>query len=168
MTVDFTRPANMGPVVGWMYDFWVSKFLGDRRPSKNAMDPVEIASADPSILRHICLYDIERQPYRFRYRLVGGAIPDAGGLARVGHYIDEIDRTGQVGPALIRVCETGAPWYKIGPALIAHLTHIIAVESLVVPLNGEEDRIDYLLSCTVYHWEQGYTPSRSFAFTKGV
>jgi hypothetical protein len=168
MTIDFERPPNMGPIVEWMYDFWRSKFHGDRRPSKNQMDPVEIAATNPTILRHICLYDVERQPFRFRYRLIGGAIPDAGGLARVGNYMDEVDQSGRVDVEFGKIRDTGAPWHKIGPALILHRTQITTVESLVVPLNGAQDRIDYLLSCSVYQWEDGYAPAQSFGTVKGA
>lgn len=168
MPTSSKRLENMGPMVDWMYDFWRSKFGGGRRPSKNAMDPVEIAATNPAAIRHICLYDIERNPYRFRYRLVGGAIVDAGRLARVGHFMDEVDPSGRVDAEFSRICETGSPWHKIGPALIAHLTKIVAVESLDVPLSGDKDRIDNLLSFTVYHWEQGYTPKPSFNFPVGT
>jgi hypothetical protein len=132
------------------------------------IDAVDIGHANPKILRHLCLYDVERAPYRFRYRLVGGAITDAGGLAKPGSYIDEMDTTGRADAEFIRICETGQPWYKIGQALITHLTKIVAVESLVVPLDGVGDRIDYLLSCSVYHWETGYTPDRSFDFSSSA
>jgi hypothetical protein len=159
MTIEFTRPPGMGETIAWMWDFWLSRFEGNRRPGKADIDALEIGTQNPTILRHLCLYDVERNPYRFRYRLVGGAIPDAGGFARPGRYIDEVEPTGQVDAALIKVCVTGEPWYKNGPAMIAHRTNIVAVEALTLTLDGIEGRIDFLLSCTVYHWEKGYSPT---------
>ncbi|MDG2286071.1 MAG: hypothetical protein P8N43_11140 [Alphaproteobacteria bacterium] len=146
---------EMGEKVAWILDFWKARRQGNRPPNKQIIDAVNIGRANPKILRHLCLYDVEREPYRFRYRLVGGAIPDAGGLAKPGSYIDEVDTTGRLDAHLIKVCETGEPWYKIGPPMIAHLTKIVAVEAITLPLDGTGDRIDFLLSCSVYHWEAG-------------
>jgi hypothetical protein len=159
MDREYPRPPDMGETIAWMYDFWSSKFAGARLPMKSDIDPLEIGSLNPGILRQLCLFDVERDPYRFRYRLVGGAIPDAGGLAKPGLYVDQVDPTGLVDAELVKICETGSPWYKIGPAMIAHMTNIAAVESIALPLAGRGGRIDYLLSCTVYHWEKGYRPA---------
>lgn len=161
MTTQIPRPDEMGETIAWLFDFWLSKFHGDRRPRKSDMDALEIGTRNPGILRQLCLYDVQRNPYRFLYRLVGGAIPDAGGRAKPGLYIDEVDASGSVDAELIKVCETGVPWYKNGPSMIAHRTHIAAIEALTVPLNGETDRIDFLMSCSVYHWEKGYAPVAS-------
>lgn len=155
----------MGETIAWLFDFWLSKFDGERRPRKQDMDPLELGTRNAPILRHICLYDVERNPFRFRYRLVGGAIPDAGGLAKPGLYIDDVEASGRVDAELIKVCETGLPWYKNGPSMIAHRTNIEAIEALTVPLRGETDRIDFLLSCSVYHWEKGYAPVNSLGST---
>ena len=160
------RPPDMGPSVAWMYDYWLSKRQAELPPTKLAIDAYDIGQRNPAILRHLCLYNVERDPYCFRYRLVGGAIPDAGGLAKPGLYIDDVDPTGQVDTKLIQVCETGQPWYKIGPAMIAHLTNIIDVETITLPLLGEGMRIDFLLSCTVYHWEVGFTPNKLLDFSR--
>ena len=161
MTTQIPRPDEMGETIAWLFDFWLSKFHGDRRPRKSDMDALEIGTRNPGILRQLCLYDVQRNPYRLLYRLVGGAIPDAGGRAKPGLYIDEVDASGSVDAELIKVCETGVPWYKNGPSMIAHRTHIAAIEALTVPLNGETDRIDFLMSCSVYHWEKGYAPVAS-------
>lgn len=161
MTIDIPRPEGMGDTISWLFDFWLSKFDGDRCPAKHDMDALELGTLNPSILRQLCLYDVERDPYRFRYRLVGGAIPDAGGFAKRGLYIDDVEPSGQVDAALIKTCETGVPWYKTGPSMIAHRTNIAAIEALTVPLNGETDRIDFLMSCSVYHWEKGFSPTSS-------
>lgn len=161
MTIEIPRPDEMGETIAWFFDFWISKFDGPRRPRKVDMDALEIGTRNPSILRHLCLYDVERDPYRFHYRLVGGAIPDAGGLAKPGLYIDDVEKSGRVDAELIKVCENGLPWYKNGPSLIAHRTNIAAIEALTVPLNGEMDQIDFLMSCSVYHWEKGFSPTSS-------
>jgi hypothetical protein len=168
MSDTVNRPPEMGPSVAWMYDYWASSRQDARLPTKQAIDAYNIGRRNPAILRHLCLYNVERDPYRFQYRLVGGAIPDAGGLAKPGQYIDELEPTGQVDAKLIQVCETEQPWYKIGPAMIAHLTNIVDVEVITLPLLGEGARIEFLLSCTVYHWEIGYTPNKFLDFSRNA
>lgn len=50
--------------------YWRSKCVGDRLPARLDIDPAELKD----LLAHLLLVDIEREPFRVRYRLCGSAV----------------------------------------------------------------------------------------------
>jgi hypothetical protein len=66
--------------------YWRGKLRPGRLPGRRDLDPVEI----PRLLSHLYLIDVEREPLRFRHRLVGTQITEWAGRDATGDYVDEI------------------------------------------------------------------------------
>jgi hypothetical protein len=85
---------------------WRSKSAGCL-PARQAIDPVEI----PRLLPHLLITDIERDPLRVRYRLVGTRVVEASGADFTNRYLDECSFAAQ--PILTecygRLVDTRAP-----------------------------------------------------------
>jgi hypothetical protein len=137
---------EMGEIVSWILDFRETKRLYGR-PDKNRRS-TRLTSDEPTHRSH----DISAT-------MMWNEIPIGFGIvSSEARYATLVVSRGR---APISTC-----WIKrVGPAMIAHQTEIVTVESLTVPLEGHGDQIEFLLSCTVSHWETGYTPSRLLGFS---
>ncbi len=103
--------------------------------------------------------DVLRDPYRFRYRLIGGAVIEAGAVARTG---DILGPGGGVGgnsslyDNLVRVCEQRRWTYRIGRPTLLHSRHVERAERLSLPLVDDRGEVTMILSATVYSWQEGW------------
>ena len=147
-----------GPIISWMYDYWRSMTdrLG-RMPGRQHIDPLSIAAANARVLQHVWLLDVERNPYRFRFRLVGGALQRAGAVHRVGDYLDElVDMTKprNLQHRLIDLCEAGKPNFLGGPPQLPHDRFVAEVHRLSLPLARDGLTVDMILSVSDYVWRR--------------
>jgi len=149
---------GMSPMIARMIGLWRSQRQGpDLLPPVAAIDVAEIARLDPAIVPHLWLLHVEREPMRFRYRVVGGALREAGAMAAVGEYVDERD-DGSVRRGLDALIRSRRPGYRVGRPCLPHGKRIVALEVLVLPYGDDGRTSDRLLNCTVYHWQEGYGP----------
>lgn len=122
-------------------------------PDRADLDPL---SEIPKLLANIWLLDVEHDPRRFRYRLIGSALTRAGALARVGDYLDETQRVGQfdeVLAALERSVDEKLTFWTAGTPRLAHDKFVNRIETLTLPLSvGEPDRVGMIMNMTVYTW----------------
>jgi hypothetical protein len=146
----------MGDLTSWLGHRWFDLHQSGHKPVRADFDPVDLARGKPGLLPHLWLLDVETEPLRFRYRLIGGAMTDAGGVARVGDYVDQFDTGATIRPALEAVHDTGHPWYRRGPPMLNHDKHVRELEALMLPLHGKDSSVEMLLNCTVYYWQDGY------------
>jgi hypothetical protein len=51
-------------------EYWQSKRAGDAPPFTDSLDPLEV----PRLLPHLMLKDVRRDPWDFRYRVVGATV----------------------------------------------------------------------------------------------
>lgn len=68
-----------------LYDWWVAN-RGEEIPDRSAFEPAQMKAALPYLL----ISDIEREPFRVRYRLVGTKVVEATGIDFTGRYLDEL------------------------------------------------------------------------------
>lgn len=74
------------PRLGLLLDYWNRK-RGDRAmPRRDEIDPAELKPH----LRNLVLIDVEHEPLRLRYRLLGTAITEAMQRDNTGRYYDEL------------------------------------------------------------------------------
>ena len=74
------------PLLRDLYKYWNGK-KGDRKmPSRPDICPTEIVDLLPKII----LIDVEYEPLRFRFRLVGTDVVTAMGQDATGKYLDEL------------------------------------------------------------------------------
>jgi hypothetical protein len=73
-----------------VFAYWDSKRHGRRMPSRGDFDPAELVAFLPQLM----LLDVETEPLRFRYRLIGTAVTEErSGLEKrdpTGCYVDEV------------------------------------------------------------------------------
>jgi hypothetical protein len=151
----------MSPPLVLLFQYWQSKHRPDGSlPRRVDIDPVEIARVRPTLVPHLWLADVLRDPYRFRYRLIGGALSDAGAPGRVGELIHEPGST--IGKSLhdnlVKICDERTWNYRSGTPTLPHSRHVEAIERLSLPLVDEAGAVAVILSASVYTWQEGWRP----------
>lgn len=68
-----------------LHTWWVARADGDI-PDRSQLDPADIKPLLPNLL----IADVEPQPFRVRYRLVGTKVVAATGLDFTGRYLDQL------------------------------------------------------------------------------
>jgi len=79
-------PSAWSAVLEQLFAYWSSRRRGRPFPARADIDPIDI----PSLLEHLLLVDVLRDPLDFRYRLVGGHIVDHAGRNVQGRTIREL------------------------------------------------------------------------------
>jgi hypothetical protein len=139
-----------------LHDYWRRIHPpGGGLPGRQHFDPVEI----PALLPNLWLLDVHRDPYRFRFRLVGGEVEAADESVRAGAWLHEISPPGTrdaITQTLAGVVEDKRPlWYRGKPYLgYGERTHTI--ERLSLPMAGNGRDVDMLLCMTLFQWQPGH------------
>jgi hypothetical protein len=85
--IDRILASLRDPLLRGVASYWRGKLRQDRLPGRHDIDPIEI----PQFLSHLYLIEIERDPERFRHRLIGTQIAEWAGRDATGTYVDELD-----------------------------------------------------------------------------
>ncbi len=101
---------------------------------------------------------IERNPLRFRYRLVGTKLSQVIGSDRTGKYMDEIvpgfEGSG-ASAALQTIADKGIPLWRKGYPALPYEERMVKLEVVHLPMAADNDLTDMILSLTVYFWHDG-------------
>ncbi len=147
-------PEAMHPIVRALYEHWRAIHPPHGLPGRQHFDPMAV----PALLRNVWLLDVERDPFRFRYRVIGSALIEAGTPVRTGAWLHEAmpEPAGRrdMEAFFIRAVETGAPSWRRGRPTIAHQRFITELEVIALPLARDGGRVDNLLNATVFYWKQ--------------
>lgn len=130
--------------------YWISLHHGDGLPARRDFEPLDV----PSLLSSLVLTDIERDPFRIRFRLVGTRVVEAFDGDFTGHYYDEVipDWRETYGYRHRRlVAETGLPSYRTGPSSMNFRYDFAPIERIHLPLADDGRQVDMILSLTVYN-----------------
>jgi hypothetical protein len=144
------------PRIVRLVDYWrgLAPGLG-LLPARRHFDPMRV----PELLPNLWLVDVVRgPPRRYRYRLVGNALIDAGAPIRPGLFIDEMDdRIDQQAAhaAFDGVVDTHRPDWRRGPPIIQHLKFISELERVLLPLAEDGQTVDVVLGMTVFYLLDG-------------
>jgi hypothetical protein len=68
-----------------LHSWWTARCGGDI-PDRSDFDPIDFKRSLPNML----IADIEHQPFRVRYRVVGTKVVDATGFDITGQYLDQL------------------------------------------------------------------------------
>lgn len=132
-----------------LVSYWLSVHPGECLPGRKHFDPLDV----PQALPHLVLTDVERDPFRFRIRLMGTAVVSAFGRDFTGLYVDEsmpgIDRSLAV-QHRIEVVETGLPSYRYGTTSVPFRLDFAPLERVYLPLAADGERVDMILGMAVY------------------
>ena len=66
----FRLPEDCDSSIRAVYDYWCSIHSAQGLPARHHWDPVDV----PSLLPNLWMADVERDPVRFRFRLIGSAV----------------------------------------------------------------------------------------------
>lgn len=131
-----------------LFTYWNRMRGGRLMPSREDVDPAALRD----VLPHIFMTDVEREPLRFRYRLIGTYVTAISGRDITGRYADEkifpqsLDDV--VGPYRMAV-ENRAPIGKYGQARWVPNRPWVRVETLLLPLGRTDAEVDILIGGVV-------------------
>jgi hypothetical protein len=130
-----------------LYALWSARRRAGHLPGRAEFDPSEMRE----ILPHITIFDVvERNPLRFRIRLVGTAIVDAMDVDTTGRYLDELDNIGHVHRRAEQLVETGVPYFLSNLPLTWTHQSFKRYSVLGVPLAADGQTIDKLMYSMVF------------------
>ena len=132
-----------------LYAYWQSICPADGLPGRQHFDPTAVTG----VLPHVWLLDVQAEPFRLCYRLVGTAVSEAHRRELKGLWFDEAHPDLAKEPEFLaryrRVVETRRPsWRKGSPYMSLH--HRM-VENLVLPMARNGRDVDMLLCITQLH-----------------
>ncbi len=141
-----------------LYEYWSSKCGQNRLPTRADLDPADI----PRLLPYIYIVDVERDPVRFRFRLVGSRVRDWFGHDATGHYVDDPckgDLDLGMTEVYRQVFESRVPRHvqRDIPDLGAF---VHCFDRLILPLAGADGTVDKLI-CGV--WVRPWQEQRAVA-----
>ena len=124
-------------------------------PGRQHFDPIRI----PAMLPNIWLLDVVREArVRYRARLIGGALVDAGAPMRPGVFLDELgDRVDQKGieATFEAVAREREPNWRRGKPTIRHARYISNLERVFLPFATDGKTVDLIMGFTVFYRGDG-------------
>lgn len=141
------------PKIARFFLYWRSIHPASGLPGRQHFDPLAIHSLLPGVW----LLDIQREPFRLRYRLVGTEAVEAIGAEVTGQWMDEAHTAVAREPEYMNryrsVVEQRLPSWRRGvPRLWTHKRYA-TLENMVVPLASDGETVDLLVALTVFHAE---------------
>jgi len=131
-----------------LYAYWLAKRGSRRAPSRAEIDPVELGR----LLPHVILLDVERDPLRFRFRLIGTSIVKGFDRDLTGRYFDEVEHTAEqidLNQRLTAVANWGSPLCATWSYTGADGRHV-GYERLALPLSSDGQTVDMLFGGVVF------------------
>jgi hypothetical protein len=137
-------PELLSPILREGYGYWRGK-QGDRLfPARADFDPLlEI----PKLVRNMMLLDVLHEPLDFRYRLIGDKLRHHMAENWVGRRWSEIEQQRAPNPIWLHhqwVVENREPRF-IRPNYVGPHKQFLFIESAVLPLGNDPDRVDMLM-----------------------
>jgi hypothetical protein len=138
-----------------LHRYWLGLCRPDGRlPGRQHLDPLAI----PDLLPQLWMLDVQREPFRLRYRLVGTKVDLIAGISMTGRWMDEVHPHVYTIPGgmarLQGVVETHVPSWRRGPPLF-WLDRIAEIENVVLPLASDGVAVDVLLVQTRFFASDG-------------
>jgi hypothetical protein len=148
------------PRIRQLFEYWQSKCRDGRLPRRADIDPTEI----PQLMPNILIVDIEQDPFRVRYRLVGTQIVEATGFEFTGRYLDDIVLPDDEGPFLESYRLASASKAPVLARMKWHLDDDTVGEYDVcfLPLSDDGETVNKVLAMECYENVQ-----RDFSFFSG-
>ena len=139
-----------------LYRYWRRiRPAPDRLPGRRHFDPVDV----PQALASIWLLEVQREPFRLRYRLMGTNLATTLGQDLTGQWLDEARPKVRSTPGYFDryrfMAETGRATWRHGPAKLAHDPHWHSLENAMMPLAADGRNADMLLCATIFYGRDG-------------
>ena len=148
--LDAELPPGSDPRVAQLHRYWLGiRPAPDRLAGRQHFDPVAV----PQLLRWLWLVDIERDPLRFRYRLVGSEHVAAFGRDATGEWLDETHPSfldSSAYPAFVAAASGAEISHYRGRPVYFVRKDFLSIERLILPLARNGRQPDILLGITVF------------------
>lgn len=142
-------PPDCDARIGRVLEYWRSiRPAADRLPGRQHVDPDDLAE----LLPWLWLVDVQREPIRFRYRLVGTGHRAVVGADLTGKWIDEAfaDFPRMQGYAdFLAVAQGEARYCRRAPEFPVGEKYV-SMERLLLPLARDGAAVDMMLGVTLY------------------
>lgn len=147
--------ASWHPKLQRFYRYWLKIHPPQGLPGRRHLDPLDI----PELLPSMWLLDVQLDPFRLRYRLVGTRVVDAIGREVTGQWIDEAHPHLVGDPAYFEryrgIAETGVPSRRRGKVKAWTPDDYRQIENLAVPLASDGQTVDVIAVLTIFHFPDG-------------
>lgn len=142
-------PPDCDARIRRVYEYWRAiRPAEDRLPGRQHLEPSDLSE----VLRWLWLVDVQREPLRFRYRLVGTGHREVIGTDLTGKWIDEafahFPRM-QGYADFLAVSDGGVRYCRGAPELPVDKKYV-SMERLLLPLARDGVSVDILLGLTLY------------------
>jgi hypothetical protein len=135
--------------VARLYAYWLSIHPAGGLPGRRHFDPLAVHE----LLPNIWLLDVQREPFRLRYRLAGTMITDRLGREVTGLWLDEAHPHLASDPDYFRryrsVAFDATPSWRRGKPNFRQDEHVAEIENLMLPLACDGVTVDMLLVISV-------------------
>lgn len=144
-------PLDCDPRLRRLYDYWLKVHpAGGGLPGRQHVDPAAI----PDLLPWVWMVDVQHQPLRFRYRLIGTEQVTVMKSDFTGRWLDEahpefVASTSY--PDYVAAAERAEVGYLRGTPTFHVAKDYLSIERLLLPLARNGSEVDMLLAITVYH-----------------
>jgi hypothetical protein len=136
------------PSLSRLVQYWEAKRGGRVMPSRADLDPVELKEH----LANLCLIDVEHDPLRMRYRLVGTAITRVMNRDATGFYYHDLYPPKVVAAStrcFAWICEHRAP-LRIAGRVTYPDANFYRYEVVELPLSKDGETVDMVLGKLVF------------------
>lgn len=134
-----------------LYDYWKAIHPARGLPGRQEFDP----SAVPDLLPNLWILDVQHEPFRLRFRLVGTSIVCSAPGGITGQWLDDVRPEIRDIPGFLdrhrAVVETKKPSWRRGASRFQHDVPFASLENLFLPLARDGERVDMILAATVYY-----------------
>jgi hypothetical protein len=124
-------------------------------PGRQHFDPIRV----PALLPHLWLVDVVRDdPRRYRVRLVGGGLIDAGTPIRQGKFLGDVtadNETRAFHELFDRILAAKHIDWRRGPSVVPHMKYVAGLERVLIPLAADGQAVDMLMCMTLFFWQDG-------------
>lgn len=123
--------------------YWISKSQNDRLPGRADVDPLDI----PALLPQVILLDVKRDPWNFRFRLIGTNVVHHLANDLTGAWMSEIEHMAppsRIFSSCVEVASSGEPSRSDTPYVGPHRNYVRA-EDIILPLASDGATPDMLL-----------------------
>ncbi|MEX2631421.1 MAG: PAS domain-containing protein [Tistlia sp.] len=148
-------PDRWHPRIRALYDYWAGlRPGGTLLPGRQHLDPIDI----PALLPWVWLFDVQRQPLRFRVRLLGTKHYEQMLRDPTGRWVDEAYpsfASQTTYPDYLKVAVEGRISYRKGPPAYHVDSGCSLLERIMLPLARDGRSVDMILGLTLYFRADG-------------
>ena len=147
---EFTASDCAAEVNARLYTYWSELPKDGRFPPRSAFDPIDV----PYALGNIAVFEIHRDPARFRYRLVCTRLVERDGYDLTGRWVDELrdpDYAATIEGRIRLIRDDPGPLLVRTEWVSVHSHRLYDYEALWLPFAPDKRRpYDSLMCCQIH------------------